>query len=139
MDREQIVQRVFVLGAIEPAQDDAPFPALPFEGGGLQLPVQPLRHRVEIALRRPLALFGRHLASDELVMGLDPGRHRPVIAEIGPKFIEPQPGFLHLGAMAIDAMRVEKRSDFRLEYRGGVLGRKTSMGEKSDNDDEKRY
>ena len=101
VEREQIPESVFILGAVEPAEDDAPLFFLPFERRGVKLLVQPVRHHVDVLLRRPFPFLGRHFAGHELIMHVNPVGHRAGVAKVGLQFIEPKSRLLHVGPMTV--------------------------------------
>ena len=104
VDRQQVVERVFVFDAIEAAENDAAVGPLSLSIGGPQLVAklfQKLRPGGGIGafLRRR-----RHLLLVDLVEDLDPLVERVGVVWLPGELLEIQAAFLHVGAVASGTM-----------------------------------
>jgi hypothetical protein len=112
IDGQQLADRILVLRAIEPTQDDPALTPLPVRFPA-QVPFDPGDDGRDIGRHRTWLLLRRHLPGPELSQHLGPGLPRSRAGELGRKQVESQIRFLHIGTVTIRAVLRDERTDGR--------------------------
>ena len=112
---QQVAERGFVFGPVQPPEYDAPLAALPGQRGLVQLPLQPGEDRLGLLFGRPFRCPSA--ASRRATPGRAPSprSRRPPCRRRSPAVDPGAACFLDLGTVTADAMSPDKGAEPRLK------------------------